>query len=91
MGNIKDEERANDIVQDSYEKLWNHVSDSILKNPIQVMVPDSMIADESVLTKQRRASLVTLFEEFNSPIAQPDPVKSQTNDSMMRKTHTYTI
>lgn len=24
-GNIKDEERANDIVQDSYEKLWRHV------------------------------------------------------------------
>lgn len=25
VGNIKDEERANDIVQDSYEKLWRHV------------------------------------------------------------------
>ena len=26
-GNLKDEERANDIVQDSYEKLWRHVSE----------------------------------------------------------------
>jgi RNA polymerase sigma factor (sigma-70 family) len=26
-GNLKDEERANDIVQDSYEKLWLHVSE----------------------------------------------------------------
>jgi len=25
--NLKDEERANDIVQDSYEKLWRNVSD----------------------------------------------------------------
>ena len=24
-GNLKDEERSNDIVQDSYEKLWRHV------------------------------------------------------------------
>jgi RNA polymerase sigma factor (sigma-70 family) len=26
-GNIKDEERANDIVQDSYERLWRHVAE----------------------------------------------------------------
>ena len=26
-GNIKDGERANDIVQDSYEKLWRHVAE----------------------------------------------------------------
>lgn len=26
-GNIKDEHRASDIVQDSYEKLWRHVSE----------------------------------------------------------------
>jgi RNA polymerase sigma-70 factor (ECF subfamily) len=26
-GNLKDEEQANDIVQDSYERLWKHVSD----------------------------------------------------------------
>jgi len=26
-GNIKDEDRANDIVQDSYERLWRHVAE----------------------------------------------------------------
>jgi len=26
-GNLRDEDRANDIVQDSYEKLWRHVSE----------------------------------------------------------------
>lgn len=26
-GNLKDEDRANDIVQDAYEKLWMHVSE----------------------------------------------------------------
>jgi RNA polymerase sigma factor (sigma-70 family) len=26
-GNLKDEERANDIVQDSYERLWRNVAD----------------------------------------------------------------
>jgi len=26
-GNLRDEERANDIVQDTYEKLWRHVSE----------------------------------------------------------------
>lgn len=28
-GNLRDEERANDIVQDSYEKLWRHVADRL--------------------------------------------------------------
>lgn len=26
-GNLKDDDRANDIVQDSYEKLWRHVAE----------------------------------------------------------------
>jgi RNA polymerase sigma factor (sigma-70 family) len=26
-GNLKDEDRSNDIVQDSYEKLWRHVTE----------------------------------------------------------------
>jgi RNA polymerase sigma factor (sigma-70 family) len=26
-GNLRDEERSNDIVQDSYEKLWRHVAE----------------------------------------------------------------
>jgi RNA polymerase sigma factor (sigma-70 family) len=26
-GNLKDEERSNDIVQDAYEKLWRHVAE----------------------------------------------------------------
>lgn len=26
-GNLKDEDRANDIVQDSYERLWRHVAE----------------------------------------------------------------
>jgi RNA polymerase sigma factor (sigma-70 family) len=26
-GNLKDENRANDIVQDSYERLWKHVTE----------------------------------------------------------------
>ncbi len=26
-GNLKDEDRSNDIVQDSYEKLWRHVAE----------------------------------------------------------------
>jgi RNA polymerase sigma factor (sigma-70 family) len=26
-GNLKDEDRANDIVQDAYEKLWRHVAE----------------------------------------------------------------
>jgi len=26
-GNLKDENRANDIVQDSYERLWKHVAE----------------------------------------------------------------
>jgi DNA-directed RNA polymerase specialized sigma24 family protein len=26
-GNLKDEDRSNDIVQDAYEKLWRHVAE----------------------------------------------------------------
>ncbi len=27
LGNLKDEDRSNDIVQDSYERLWKHVTE----------------------------------------------------------------
>jgi RNA polymerase sigma-70 factor (ECF subfamily) len=58
--NIKDEERANDIVQDSYEKLWRHVAEidfSVVKSWLFSTAYHTMI---DVIRKEKK---VTNLEE----------------------------
>jgi RNA polymerase sigma factor (sigma-70 family) len=58
--NLKDEERANDIVQDSYEKLWRHVSEiefAVVKSWLFSTAYHNMI---DIIRKEKR---MTVLEE----------------------------
>jgi len=55
-GNIRDDHRANDIVQDSYEKLWMHVSEieySVVKSWLFSTAYHTMI---DIIRKEKRMS-----------------------------------
>jgi len=61
-GNLKDEDRANDIVQDSYEKLWRHVTE------IEYTVVKSWLfstAYHTMIDIIRREKRMTSFEDFH--------------------------
>ena len=52
--NLKDEERANDIVQDSYEKLWRHVAEleyHVVKSWLFTTAYNNMI---DIIRKEKR-------------------------------------
>jgi RNA polymerase sigma factor (sigma-70 family) len=53
-GNLKDEERANDVVQDSYEKLWRHVAEieyPVVKSWLFTTAYNNMI---DIIRKEKR-------------------------------------
>jgi RNA polymerase sigma-70 factor (ECF subfamily) len=57
-GNLRDEERANDIVQDSYEKLWLHVAEidySVVKAWLFTTAYNNMI---DIIRKEKK--IITL-------------------------------
>jgi RNA polymerase sigma factor (sigma-70 family) len=57
-GNLKDEERANDIVQDSYEKLWRRVAEidyTVVKSWLFTTAYNNMI---DIIRKEKR--IITL-------------------------------
>jgi RNA polymerase sigma-70 factor (ECF subfamily) len=59
---LKDEERANDIVQDSYEKLWRHVAEieyTVVKSWLFSTAYHTMI---DIIRKEKR---MTSLEESN--------------------------
>jgi RNA polymerase sigma factor (sigma-70 family) len=61
-GNIKDEERANDIVQDSYEKLWRNVVEidyAVVKSWLFSTAYHTMI---DIIRKEKK---MTALEESN--------------------------
>jgi RNA polymerase sigma factor (sigma-70 family) len=58
-GNLKDEDRSNDIVQDSFEKLWNHVAEidfQVVKSWLFSTAYHNMI---DIIRKEKR---ITSFE-----------------------------
>ena len=60
QGSLKDEDRANDIVQDSYEKLWRHVAEldfTVVKSWLFSTAYHTMI---DIIRKDKR---MTTFEE----------------------------
>jgi RNA polymerase sigma factor (sigma-70 family) len=61
-GNLKDEDRANDIVQDSFEKLWRHVAE------IEYVVVKSWLfstAYHTMIDIIRKEKRITSIEESN--------------------------
>ena len=65
-GNLKDEDRANDIVQDSYEKLWRHVSEiefSVVKSWLFSTAYRGMI---DIIRREKR--MTTLEESYENTL-----------------------
>ncbi|MBK7711282.1 MAG: RNA polymerase sigma factor [Bacteroidales bacterium] len=59
-GNLKDDDRSNDIVQDSYEKLWRHVAEidyTVVKSWLFTTAYNNMI---DIIRKEKR---MTFLEE----------------------------
>jgi len=63
LGNLKDEDRANDIVQDCYEKLWMHVSEieyPVVKSWLFSTAYHTMI---DIIRKEKRMTIMESFHE----------------------------
>jgi RNA polymerase sigma factor (sigma-70 family) len=57
-GNLKDEDRSNDIVQDSYEKLWRHVAEieyTVVKSWLFRTAYNNMI---DIIRKEKRMTFL---------------------------------
>ena len=64
-GNLKDEYRADDIVQDSFEKLWRHVSEiefSVVKSWLFSTAYHTMI---DIIRKEKRMTALEDSHEIN--------------------------
>jgi RNA polymerase sigma factor (sigma-70 family) len=62
-GNLKDEDRANDIVQDSYEKLWRHVAEidyPVVKSWLFTTAYNNMI---DIIRKEKRITSIEPVHE----------------------------
>lgn len=62
-GNLKDEDRANDIVQDSYEKLWRRVTEidySVVKSWLFTTAYNNMI---DIIRREKRTILLEPSDE----------------------------
>jgi RNA polymerase sigma factor (sigma-70 family) len=62
-GNLKDEERSNDIVQDSYEKLWRHVAEieySVVRSWLFSTAYHTMI---DIIRKEKRITGIEIEHE----------------------------
>ncbi|HOP59761.1 MAG TPA: RNA polymerase sigma factor [Bacteroidales bacterium] len=64
---LKDDERANDIVQDTYEKLWNHVAEldySVVKSWLFSTAYHTMI---DVIRKEKRITYLEITDNNDMP------------------------
>jgi RNA polymerase sigma-70 factor (ECF subfamily) len=62
-GNLKDDQRANDIVQDSYERLWGHVAEieyPVVKSWLFTTAYHIMI---DIIRKEKRMTNLELIHE----------------------------
>ena len=62
-GNLKDEDRANDIVQDAFEKLWMHVTEieyPVVKSWLYSTAYHNMI---DIIRREKRISFIEVEKE----------------------------
>ncbi len=67
-GNLKDEDRANDIVQDSYEKLWRIVTEieyPVVKSWLFTTAYHTMI---DIIRKENRITSLEGSGEYDLPL-----------------------
>jgi len=84
-GNLKDEDRANDIIQDSYEKLWRHVAEidyPVVKSWLFTTAYNNMI---DIIRKEKRIiSLEPVHENEMSYETQYSDLNEILNEALMR-------
>jgi RNA polymerase sigma factor (sigma-70 family) len=84
-GNIKDEDRANDIIQDSYEKLWRHVAEidyPVVKSWLFTTAYNNMI---DIIRKEKRIiSLEPAHENEMSYEPQYSDLNEILNEALVR-------
>ena len=64
-GNLKDDDRSNDVVQDSYEKLWRHVSEidfAVAKSWLFSTAYHTMI---DIIRKEKRMTTIEESHEYS--------------------------
>jgi RNA polymerase sigma-70 factor (ECF subfamily) len=84
-GNLKDDERSNDIVQDSYEKLWRHVAEieyPVVKSWLFTAAYNNMI---DIIRKEKRIiSLEPVHENEISYESQYSDLNEILNEALVR-------
>jgi len=84
-GNLRDEERANDIVQDSYEKLWRRVAEidyKVVKSWLFATAYNNMI---DIIRKEKRiTSLEPVHENELIYDSQYSDLNEILNEALMR-------
>jgi RNA polymerase sigma-70 factor (ECF subfamily) len=84
-GNLKDEDRANDIIQDSYEKLWRHVAEidyHVVKSWLFTTAYNNMI---DIIRKEKRIiSLEPVHENEMSFESQYSDLNEILNEALVR-------
>ena len=74
---LKDDERANDIVQDSFEKLWRHVSEIDFKVVKSWLFSTAYHAMIDIIRKEKK---MTLVEEYQESVLLNDSQYSDLNE-----------
>ena len=71
---LKDDDRANDIVQDSYEKLWRHVTEIEFQVAKSWLFSTAYHAMIDIIRKERRMRVLEDYHEFETAYEgqQPD-------------------
>ncbi len=70
---LKDDERAHDIVQDSYEKLWRHVAEIEFPVAKSWLFSTAYHAMIDIIRKEKRITLLDEFHEFETSCESQTP------------------
>jgi RNA polymerase sigma-70 factor (ECF subfamily) len=84
-GNLKDEERTNDIVQDSYEKLWRRVAEidyTVVKSWLFATAYNNMI--DIIRKEKRMTSLEPAYENELIYESQYSDLNDILNEALLR-------
>ncbi|MFH0841739.1 MAG: RNA polymerase sigma factor [Bacteroidota bacterium] len=70
---LKDDERAHDIVQDSYEKLWRHVTELEFPVAKSWLFSTAYHAMIDIIRKEKRMTVLEDYNEFETAFESQSP------------------